>query len=148
MNGKTSERIPLEKVDEDLAKDVVDAAFNVHAALGPGLLESAYEHCLTLELVERGHNIQKQVTLPVFYRGKKLDAGYRLDLLVCNRLVIEIKAASELLPIHHAQLLTYLRLSGCRIGFLINFNSILFRDGIKRLVVAPRGLDCYPVRVL
>lgn len=137
MSANSSTRIPLERVDEELATDVVGAAFNVHATLGPGLLEGAYEHCLTLELQERGHNVQKQVMLPVVYRGKQLDAGYRLDLLVCNRLIIEIKSARELLPIHHAQLLTYLRLSGCRIGFLINFNSILFKNGIKRLVVAP-----------
>lgn len=139
MNEKHSKRVPLEKADEDLAKDIVDAAFNVHAALGPGLLEGAYEHCLSFELVERGHKVQRQVVLPVVYRGRKLDAGYRLDLLVSNRLAIEIKATSELLPIHQAQLLTYLRLSGCRIGFLMNFNSILFRNGIKRLVVGPSG---------
>lgn len=137
MNANNSKLVPLDRADEALAKEVVDAAFNVHAALGPGLLEGAYEHCLMLELVERGHEVQRQAVLPVAYLGKQLEAGYRLDLLVHKRLIIEIKAARELLPIHHAQLLTYLRLSGCRIGFLINFNSVLFRNGIKRLVVAP-----------
>ena len=140
MSRGNTPRIPLSPVEEELARDVVDAAFHVHATLGPGLLESVYEHCLAHELAERGRFPRQQVALPVSYRGTSLDAGYRLDMLVDDRLIIEVKAILDVLPIHHAQLLTYLKLSGCRIGFLINFNTVLFKDGIKRFVVAPASL--------
>ncbi|MEQ1755638.1 MAG: GxxExxY protein [Micropepsaceae bacterium] len=135
MGDTKTYRTPLTNADEALAKDVVDAGFHVHAAFGPGLLESVYEHCLALELVQRGHSVRRQVILPVKYRGADIESGYRLDMLVDERLIVEIKSIREVLPIHHAQLLTYLRLSKCRIGFLINFNCLLYRKGIRRFVV-------------
>jgi GxxExxY protein len=121
--------------DEETAAQVVDAAFRVHAELGPGLLESAYEHCLSFELTSRGLRVERQVSMPIVYRGENLDAGYRLDLLVETRVIVEVKAALELSPVHQAQLLTYLRLSGCRIGFLMNFNERSFKSGLRRFVL-------------
>ncbi|MFM9861983.1 MAG: GxxExxY protein [Micropepsaceae bacterium] len=121
--------------DEEIAAQVVDAAYRVHAELGPGLLESAYEHCLAFELTSRGLRVGRQVPMPIVYRGETLGAGYRLDLLVETRIIVEVKAAADLAPIHQAQLLTYLRLSGCRIGFLINFNERSFKSGLRRFVL-------------
>ena len=118
-----------------LAGTIVDAGLKVHRALGPGLLESAYEHCLVYELGTRGLVVLRQVALPIVYEGATLDAGYRLDLLVENQIIIEIKAADALTRVHHAQMMTYLRLSGRRLGFLMNFNVPLFKDGVKRLVL-------------
>jgi GxxExxY protein len=120
---------------EEVAHQVVDAAFAVHKALGPGLLESAYEHCLAFELAERQVTFERQVSLPIMYKGVRVDAGYRLDLLVESCIVVETKAVEELLPIHRAQLLTYLRLSACRIGFLINFNTQLLKTGLRRVIL-------------
>lgn len=119
----------------DLSGHVVDAALAVHRALGPGLLESAYEHCLAYELTKRGLAFQRQVVLPISYDGALIDAGYRLDLLVQGSIIIEVKSVEKLMPIHQAQLLTYLRLSRCRIGFLMNFNVRLLKDGLRRMVV-------------
>ena len=113
---------------------VVDAAITVHSALGPGLLESAYEACLAHELRARGLRVLTEVPLPVTYRGTKIEVGYRLDVLVDDAVVVEVKAAAKLLPIHEAQLLSYLRLSGHRFGLLINFHVPLLKDGIKRMV--------------
>jgi len=107
----------------------------VHTALGPGLLESDYEACLCYELSQMGIPFQRQVPLPVAYRGVRLDAGYRLDLLVSEELVVEIKAVDALLPLHQAQLLTYLRLSGLKRGLLLHFNVTSLRQGIKRMVL-------------
>jgi GxxExxY protein len=107
----------------------------VHSALGPGLLESAYEACLCREFSHRGIAFERQVVLPVAYRGLKLDCGYRLDLAVSDRAIVEVKAVDSLAPIHRAQLLTYLRLSGKRLGLLINFNVCHLRDGVMRVVV-------------
>lgn len=126
------DRMPEES--EHLARQAVDAGIRVHSALGPGLLESAYEHCLAHELGKRGVDVQRQVPMPVTYDGEVIDAGYRVDLLIGNALIIEIKAVAALLPIHEAQLLTYLRLSGIRLGLLMNFNVKLLKHGIKRLV--------------
>jgi len=128
----------MHELDADLeriAQQVVDAAFRVHSALGPGLLESAYEVCLQHELRKRGLRADRQVELPIVYDGVRLDAGYRIDLLVEDRVVLELKTVEELLPIHTAQLLTYLKLSGRELGFLINFNSVLIKQGIKRKVL-------------
>ncbi len=125
----------LSQAVEGLGRIVVDAGLKVHRALGPGLLESAYEHCLAFELNSRGVSLARQSALPIVYEGSKLDAGYRLDLLVENSVVIEIKAVDALTRIHEAQVLTYLRLSGCRLGFLINFNVMLFKQGLKRLTL-------------
>ena len=127
--------LEIPRQDEDLATQVVDAAFRVHAELGPGLLESAYEHCLVFELTHRALHVERQVAMPINYRGHQLDAGYRLDLLVQSRIVIEVKAVVEMPPVHQAQLLTYLRLSGCRIGFLMNFNERSFKSGLRRFVL-------------
>ena len=125
--------IPLEL--ERLATVVVDAAFKVHAALGPGLLESVYEICLAHELSKRGLRFQTQVAFPIVYDGVKLDAGLRIDLLVEGQLVIELKAVEVLLPLHEAQLLTYLKLANKRLGLLINFNVPKIKDGIKRIIL-------------
>jgi GxxExxY protein len=115
------------------AKAAVDAGLKVHKTLGPGLLESAYELCLAYELAERGHHIDRQVNLPIAYGTLTLDASYRLDLVVDEVLIIEVKAVETVLPLHHAQLLTYLKLSKLRLGLLMNFNVALFKDGLKRL---------------
>ena len=117
------------------AREIVDAGLKVHKTLGPGLLESAYEHCLAYELQTRGLKLQRQAALPIVYEATRLDAGYRLDLIVENAIIVEIKAVEALAPIHEAQLLTYLNLSGCRLGFLINFNVVLFKQGIKRMIL-------------
>lgn len=113
---------------------VVDAAIQVHSALGPGLLESAYVACLAHELRARRIRVQTQLPLPVVYRGTRLEVGYRIDLLVCDAVIVEVKAVASLLPIHEAQLLSYLRLSGHRVGLLINFHVPMLRDGIRRMV--------------
>jgi GxxExxY protein len=113
---------------------VIDAAIEVHRALGPGLLESAYEECLCRELTLRRIAFQRQHPLPVQYKGLALDCGYRLDLVVADVVVVEIKAVEKLLPIHDAQLLTYLKLSGLKVGLLINFNVPVLKQGIRRRV--------------
>ena len=118
-----------------LSGQIVDAAYAVHSALGPGLLESVYEICLVHELSKRGLKADRQVALPVQYDGVRLDAGLRLDLLVDGRLVVELKAVESLLPVHKAQLLTYLKLSGHRLGLIINFNVPLIKNGIVRVAL-------------
>ena len=126
---------PLPARIEALARSAVNAGFQVHKALGPGLLESAYEHCMAYELEKCRCLVRRQVALPIVYEGVKLDAGYRIDLLIADALIIEVKAVDAIAPIHHAQLLTYLKLSGCRLGFLMNFNVPTFKQGIKRMVL-------------
>jgi len=113
---------------------IVDAAMKVHSVLGPGLLESAYEACLKHELLKRGLKVESQLQLPVQYDGVAIDAGYRIDLLVDDTVVVELKAVEKVVPIHEAQLLTYLKLSGRKLGLLLNFNVLHMKDGIKRLV--------------
>lgn len=120
---------------EGIARQIVDAAIKVHRALGPGLLESAYEHCLTYELRQRGLRVECQSVLPIVYEGQRIDAGYRVDMLVGDCVIIENKAVEQTLPIHEAQLLTYMKLRGCRVGFLLNWNVKLMKDGIKRMVL-------------
>ena len=110
------------------------AAIEVHRRLGPGLLESAYETCLGRELLARGISFQSQVPLPIQYRGRYLDCGYRLDLVIQNSIIIEVKAVRRVLPIHRAQVLTYLRLTNCRLGLLINFNVEVLRSGLYRII--------------
>ena len=117
-----------------ITESIIGAAIEVHRALGPGLLESAYEACLAFELVERGLKVEQQKPLPVVYRDVRLDCGYRLDLLVEEKVIVEIKAVDRLAPIHQAQLLSYLKLSGCKVGLLINFNVKVLKDGIRRVV--------------
>jgi len=120
---------------DPLTRKAIGLAIEVHRRLGPGLLESAYEECLCWEMRQAELNVQRQVALPIIYKDVKLDAGYRLDILVEGRLVLEVKAVQELLPIHEAQLLTYLKLSGIRVGLLFNFNVTVLKSGIKRLVI-------------
>jgi len=119
---------------EDLGRELVDSAVCVHRALGPGLLESAYEVCLVRELELRRIEVARQVPLPIRYRDVELDAGYRLDLVLGGKVVVELKAVEKLLPIHKAQLLSYLRLSRCRLGFLLNFNVRQMKEGITRML--------------
>ncbi|HKO97147.1 MAG TPA: GxxExxY protein [Pyrinomonadaceae bacterium] len=118
-----------------LTHEVIGASIEVHRALGPGLLESAYRKCLRRELVLRGIPIQYERPLPLEYKGIKLECGYRYDILVDKRLIIEVKSVEALHPIHEAQLLTYLRLGGWRLGLLINFNVVLLKDGIRRKIL-------------
>ena len=120
---------------ERIATDIVDAVFKIHIALGPGLLESAYEACLAHELTIRGHQVKRQRAQPVFYEGLLIDAGYRLDLVIDDEIILELKAVDQVLPVHQAQLVTYLKLSGKSLGFLSNFNVPLIKNGIKRFVV-------------
>jgi len=122
----------------DISAAIIGAAITVHRALGPGLLESAYQQCLAHEFSLRSIPFEQQRPLPVVYKGIHLDAGYRLDFLVAGIVVVELKAADVLLPIHQAQMLSYLRLGGWKLGLLINFHAPLLRDGIKRIVL---GLD-------
>ena len=118
----------------DVTEAIIGAAICVHRELGPGLLESAYEACLAFELSERKLKIERQKALPLLYRRVQLDCGYRIDLLVENQVVVELKAVENLEPIHEAQLLSYLKLSKCKVGLLINFNVKILRKGIRRLV--------------
>ncbi|MDI6779200.1 MAG: GxxExxY protein [Bacteroidota bacterium] len=120
--------------ENEIGKIIVDRALRVHQALGPGLLESTYEACLKYELSQAGLIVESQKALPVVYQEVKLDCGYRIDLLVENKIVIEIKSVEALNDIHLAQILTYLKLSEYKLGFLINFNVKLIKDGIKRVV--------------
>ena len=123
---------------EGLSRLVVDAGLKVHKAFGPGLLESAYEHCLAYELQKRGASVRRQVALPIVYDGVALDAGYRLDLVVNDQIIVEVKAVEALSRLHEAQILTYLRLSKLKLGFLMNFNVDLFKNGLRRVVLTSR----------
>ena len=119
---------------EKIATEIVDSAIKVHKALGPGLLESAYQQCLMYELRQRGLKVESEVPMPIKYGEVKIEAGYRMDLVINNVIVVENKTVEKLLPIHQAQLLTYLKLSGCSLGFLLNWNVTIMKDGIKRIV--------------
>jgi GxxExxY protein len=119
---------------EFIFKMILDCSFKIHSALGPGLLESAYEECLYYELVKRGLAVEKQKTLPLIYNEVKLDTGYRIDLLVENSVIVEVKSVEALADIHVAQILTYLKLSKCRLGLLANFNVLQLKDGIRRII--------------
>lgn len=118
----------------DLTEKIIGCAIKVHSVLGPGLLESSYETCLVHELSKLGLKVERQAAVPIFYDGFRLDADYYLDVLVEDLVVVELKAVERLLPIHDAQLLTYLRLANKKVGLLINFNVVLLRDGIRRKV--------------
>lgn len=120
---------------DPIAKSTVDAAFTVHKTLGPGLLESVYQQCLHHELTLRGLRTLSQVTLPITYRDIKIEPGFKIDLLIQDSLIVEIKAVERLLPVHEAQLLTYLKLANKRLGLLINFNVPILKLGIKRLAL-------------
>jgi GxxExxY protein len=118
-----------------ITETIIGAAIAVHKELGPGLLESAYEACLAYELTDRRLAVERQKALPVKYRGVQLDCGYRMDLLVEGKVIVEAKAVERFDPIHEAQLLSYLKLSGCKVGLLINFNVKVLKNGIRRLVL-------------
>lgn len=121
-------------VINEVTGQILDAAIKVHQTLGPGLLESAYEACLIYELGKRGLNVSAQVPVPIIYEEVRLEAGYRLDLVVEDAVVVEIKSVEAILPIHKAQLLSYLKLSGYKVGLLVNFNVELLKQGVTRLV--------------
>jgi GxxExxY protein len=121
--------------DNDITHEIIGAAIEVHKRVGPGLLESAYEECFAHELGLRNLRVERQVGVPVVYRETKLECGYRIDLLVEDRIVVELKSVESLAPIHEAIILTYLRLSGHKIGLLINFNVAILKDGVGRFVV-------------
>lgn len=118
-----------------LTETIIGAAIEVHRALGPGLLESAYVKCLCHELTLRGIPFVRELPLPLEYKGIRLDCGYRIDLLVADAVVVEVKTVEKLIPVHEAQLLTYLRLGGWRVGLLMNFNSPVLKQGVRRLVL-------------
>jgi GxxExxY protein len=128
----------------DVTDQIIGAAIEVHRTLGPGLLESAYEACLARELVDRGLQVERQVPLPVFYKGIKIACGYRLDLLVERQVVVELKAVTRLEPIHEAQVLSYLRLSGFWVALLINFHVKQLARGLRRLVNGPQKSPSAP----
>ena len=121
--------------DSGLSERIIKMAIDVHRHLGPGLLESAYEQCLCCELDQDGVRYNRQVALPITYKSVRLDCGYRMDIVVDDALVVEVKAVDRILPIHEAQMLTYLRLSGHKIGLLMNFNSVMLKDGLRRFVL-------------
>ncbi len=120
--------------ENEIGDALIGSAMKVHSALGPGLLESVYEACLTHELAKHDLTVQRQVVLPVEYDGQLMEAGFRIDMLIAKKVVVEVKAIDGLAPIHAAQLLTYLRLGGFKLGYLLNFNVARMRDGIKRVV--------------
>ena len=120
--------------ENELSNKVIGVAIELHKVLGPGLLESAYENGLSYELKKCGLNVQQQVSMPFVYKEVKLDVGYRLDLLVENKVIIEVKSIEALAPVHFAQVLTYLKLSNLKLGLLINFNTKLLKNGINRIV--------------
>lgn len=122
------------ELENSLATKVIGLAIKVHKELGPGLLESVYKECLFYEIKKSGLFVEKEKALPIFYDGVELECGYRLDLFVGNRIILEIKSVKEMNDIYFAQLLTYLKLSECKLGLLINFNTLLLKDGIKRVI--------------
>ncbi len=120
---------------DELTRQIIGAAIEVHKALGPGLLEATYEACLIYELKQRGLRVEWQKSVPVGYKEVKLDCGFRLDLIVEESVIVEIKSVAELVKVHEAQLLTYLKLSDCRVGLLINFNVWKLKQGIRRIII-------------
>ena len=134
MHGEHGETTRISAEVNDVGTAVMDAAFSVHRQLGPGLLETVYEHCLAEELTQGGLVVERQVAIPVSYKDARLDVGFRLDLLVERKVIVEVKAIDALAAIHTAQVLTYLRFTQVRLGYLINFNSVMLKDGFRRLV--------------
>ena len=136
LTAENAEFAEMEEKDrlDNITERIIGAAIKVHRALGPGLLESAYEACLVFELAELSLKVEQQKPLSIIYRGIKLDCGYRLDILVEEAVIIEVKVVDCLAPIHNAQMLSYLKLSGCKVGLLINFNVKVLKDGIIRMV--------------
>jgi len=120
--------------ENEISKIVVDCAFKIHNELGPGLLESVYEEVLSYELIKRNLNIERQKGIPVIYDNLKMELGFRADIIIENKVIIELKSVDAIAPVHSKQLLTYLKLTGCKLGLLINFNEALIKNGIKRIV--------------
>jgi len=120
--------------ENEISKIVVDRCFHIHTSLGPGLFESVYENILAHELIEKGLFIKRQYPIPVVWKGKKLDHGFRADIIIEDRVIIEIKSIEAIAPVHQKQLLTYLKLAKIKLGLLINFNNALIKDGIQRIV--------------
>jgi GxxExxY protein len=133
LGGSKYEEKAMAADIEAVAKEIVDAAIKVHKEFGPGLLESAYQQCLAFELRKRGRKVLTEVVVPIVYDGHQIDAGYRLDMFVDDIIIIENKAVEEVLPIHLAQLLTYLKLKDCKLGFLLNWHVKLMKNGIIRV---------------
>ena len=131
---------------EAIGHEVVDCAIKVHQALGPGLLESAYQYCLAHELKKRNRRVFTEVTLPIMYDGQALDAGYRIDMLVDDQVIVENKAVDAVLPIHEAQIITYLKLKNLHLGYLLNWNVKLMKYGIRRVVYNLSGPTPFPSR--
>jgi len=131
---KERQETPRIMTENEIGRIVVDSAIKVHKSLGPGLLESAYEACLVYEIQKTSLNVQRQAGLPLKYEDVILDVGYRVDILIEKKVVLELKAVEKLLPIHQAQILSYLKLSNCKLGFLMNFNVYRMKDGIRRFV--------------
>lgn len=123
-----------DKEEDEIAKQIVDSTILVHRELGPGLLESVYEACLYKELIDRGYVVSRQVPVPIIFKGQKIEAAFKADLIVENRVILELKTVDALLPVHEAQLLSYMKMMGMRLGFLINFKEALVKHGIKRFV--------------
>ena len=124
----------IEKINE-ISGIILNSAIEVHRELGPGLLESVYEICLIKELDKKGLNVRSQVSLPVYYKGEKLDTNFRIDLFVENEIIIELKTVNKILPVHKAQVITYLKLANKKLGLLINFNEALLKNGFKRIIL-------------
>ncbi len=120
-------------IENEISKVIVDVAFHIHTQLGPGLFESVYEEIMNYELIERGLKVERQKTIPVVWNDISMEMGFRADLIVEDRVIVELKSVSELMPVHAKQLLTYLRLTDLRLGLLINFNESLIKNGIKRI---------------
>jgi GxxExxY protein len=120
---------------ENITREIIGAAIEVHKQLGPGLLESAYEECLVFELKQKGYRVERQKPVPVMYKEIKLDYGYRIDVLVENKVLLELKSIEAIAPVHEAQILTYMKFSGIKIGLLMNFNVTVLKNGLKRFVL-------------
>jgi GxxExxY protein len=135
VRQREAEFVAMPHHNDLLTEKVIGFAIEVHRQLGPGLLESAYEECLCYELKQNGFDLRRQVPLPVVYKSVRLDCGYRLDIVVENQVIVELKTVERLLPIHEAQLLTYMKLAGIRTGLLLNFNTAVLKDGIRRLML-------------
>ncbi len=120
--------------ENELSKIIVNACFQIHKELGPGLFESVYEECLYFELIQQGLHVERQKELPVVYKGIKMEVGFRTDLIVEHKVIVEIKSVELIAPVHQKQVLTYLRLTGSKLGLLVNFNEALIKDGIQRIV--------------
>lgn len=133
VRNPTDERASREELNA-IGTSIVDACLCVHRALGPGLLESAYQECLTYEMERRGHLVDREVLIPLIYQGRKMNTAYRLDMVIDSSVIVENKSIQALLPLHQAQLLTYLRLTNLRLGYLVNWNIPLIKDGIVRMV--------------